>query len=289
MGNKILLVLFLLFSINCWAGQQLDTNIIGKQEIYKIQRGDNLFNIARSNNLSILELLLANPQIIDPQSIYYDKNIILPLAHILPNVLQKDIVINLAEARLYYFIPGGDIFSVPIAIGAEGSGTPTGKTQVIRKRKDPHWIPPDRIREKEPNLPKVVPAGPDNPLGKYALDLSWTRFVIHGTNNPLSIGNKESHGCIRLYPEAIEALFNLVEVGTKVRIVDQPIKIGWVGNKIYIESHLSEDKTEDLDSVKNIICSKVKNCDAKIDWQKVRDTIGENSGMPAEVGSNSND
>jgi L,D-transpeptidase ErfK/SrfK len=276
-----------LFTNNSLAQEIIDTNIIGEQKNYKIKKGDNLFVIARVNHLSVAEMMLANPQINNPAIIYVGKNLILPTSHIIPNTLKKGIVINLAESRLYYFPTDSEqVFSVPIAVGAEGSDTPTGKTEIVRKRENPSWTPPERLRLENPNLPKVIPAGPSNPLGKYAMDLSWPRFLIHGTNDPRSIGNKESHGCIRLYPEDIESLFALVEIGTEVRIVDQPIKIGWLGNKIYIESHLPREQTKDIDNTKKIICSKVKNCDAKINWTKVEEVIGKNNGMPIEVGKN---
>jgi L,D-transpeptidase ErfK/SrfK len=264
----------------------IDTNIIGQQQIYKIKKGDNLFVIARSNKLSVAEVILANPQIHNPKIIYFGQDLILPLSHILPNVNTEGVVINLAELRLYYFLPDNStVLTVPIAIGAEGYDTPIGKTKIIRKRKNPYWIPPARLREENPYLPEVIPAGINNPLGRYALDLSWPRFLIHGTNDPRSIGNKESHGCIRLYPEDIEELFGLIEVGTKVNIINQPIKIGWINNNIYIESHLPREQTQDIDNTKKIICRKVKDCDVKIDWQKVVDVISKNNGIPTQVGS----
>jgi L,D-transpeptidase ErfK/SrfK len=286
--KKILQValLVLLLVNNTWAQDVIDTNIIGEQRNYKIKKGDRLFNIARSNHLSVADMMLANPQISNPATIYIGKNLILPTSHILPNTLKKGIVINLAESRLYYFPTDSEqVFSVPIAVGAEGSDTPTGKTEIVRKRENPSWTPPERLRLENPNLPKVIPAGPNNPLGKYAMDLSWPRFLIHGTNDPRSIGNKESHGCIRLYPEDIESLFTLVEIGTEVKIVDQPIKIGWLGNKIYIESHLPREQTKDIENTKKIICAKVKNCNAKINWKIVEEAIGKNNGIPAEVGN----
>ena len=270
MKKLIYISLILLFANNAWSQEIIDTNIIGEQQNYKIKKGDRLFKIARANHLSVAEMTLANPQIDNPANIYVGKNLILPFSHILPNAAKEGIVINLAESRLYYFpTDSQQVFTVPIAVGAEGSDTPTGKTAIVRKRKDPTWTPPAKLREDNPDLPEVIPAGPNNPLGKYAMDLSWPRFLIHGTNDPKSIGNKESHGCIRLYPEDIESLFALVEVGTKVNIVDQPIKIGWVGNKIYIESHLPPEQTKDIDNTKKIICSKVKIVMAKLIGKKL--------------------
>ncbi len=287
MVNKLLFIIFLLFANNALAQQTIDTNIIGEQKDYKIKKGDRLFKIARLNHLGVAEVMLANPQIDDPAFIYAGQNLTLPLGHILPNAPRDGIIINLAESRLYYFpADSRQVFTVPIAVGAEGSGTPIGKTAIVRKRENPTWTPPASLREENPDLPEIVPAGPNNPLGKYAMDLSWPRFLIHGTNDPKSIGNKESHGCIRLYPEDIESLFALVEIGTKVQIVNQPIKIGWLGSKIYIESHLPAEQTGDIDNTKKIICSKVKNCDAKIDWKEVKEVIAANDGMPAEVGHN---
>ena len=97
--------------------------------------------------------------------------------------------------------------------------TRTGYTKVIRKVVGPEWRPTESMRKRDPQLPKYMPPGPDNPLGTHALYLSWPNFRIHGTSDTRKIGRQSSSGCIGLYNEHIEELFNYVKIGTPVRII----------------------------------------------------------------------
>ena len=161
----------------------------------------------------------------------------LPTVHLLPDAAPEGIIINLADMRLYYFAePGGPMQSFPIGIGREGLLTPLGSTKVVRKNKDPTWRPTPRMRAENPELPEAVPAGPDNPLGNRAMYLGWPQYLIHGTNKPLGIGRRTSSGCVRMYPEDVEYLFDRIAVGTKVTVVDQPIKLSWIDDALYIEA-----------------------------------------------------
>ena len=126
----------------------------------------------------------------------------------------------------------------PISIGRMDWATPLGKTTITVKVKDPGWSPPESIRkehaERGDPLPRYVPPGPDNPMGRYALRLGIPGYLIHSTNKPLGVGMRVSHGCIRMLPEDIEYLFPQVPTGTTVRIVNQPVKAGWYGGKLYL-------------------------------------------------------
>jgi L,D-transpeptidase ErfK/SrfK len=134
----------------------------------------------------------------------------------------------------------------PVGIGREGDLTPTGTFRVVEKIDHPAWYVPESIREENPNLPKVVPAGPDNPLGSCAMRLSLPTILIHGTNKPWGIGRRVSHGCIRLYPEDIPRLYAIVPTGTAVEIIRQPVKVGMRDGRVYVEVHRSEmDRHED--------------------------------------------
>jgi len=256
---------------------------------HTIQKGENFYKIAQSFDLGVDELLRANPEITDPKILRAGGKIILPTIHLLPDVKHEGIVINLAEAQLYFFTDE-KVFSFPISIGADEK-TPIGKTKVMMKRENPSWMPPASILEENPNLPEIVPAGPNNPLGNYALYLDGSRnykfhnIMIHGTNNPRSIGSKVSHGCIRLYPKDIESLFNEVEIGTEVLIVNQPIKVNEINNKVYLEVHLAEtpDLVFENMGVKKLICKKTPDCEERINWQKVDDVVIENKGIPVEI------
>src|SRR5690606_29607209 len=154
-----------------------------------------------------------------------------------PDAPRDGIVVNLAELRFYYFRRKGEprFLTRPIGIGREGFTTPLGQTTVVRKAKDPVWRPTAATRADRPDLPAAVPPGPDNPMGAYALYLGWPTYAMHGTNQPWGVGRRVSRGCIRLYPEDIEALYPLVPVGTRVTVVDQPLKVGWHMGELYLE------------------------------------------------------
>ena len=114
-------------------------------------------------------------------------------------------------------------------------------------RKDPVWRPTARMRAEDPKLPEVVPPGPDNPMGTRAMYLGWPLYAIHGTNKPWAVGRRSSSGCIRMYPEHAEELFELVEVGTKVTVVDQPIKLEWIDGELFMEAHPTQVQSDELE------------------------------------------
>jgi L,D-transpeptidase ErfK/SrfK len=176
--------------------------------------------------------------------------ILLPTQYILPDGPQTGVVLNVASRRLFYYPPVVEghrsVLTYPIGVGREGWDTPLGRTSIIAKTRDPAWNVPASIRaehaaEGDP-LPAVVPPGPDNPLGRYALRLGKSSYLLHGTNKPAGVGMRVSHGCVRLYPENIEQLFRLVDVGDRVTIVNQPYLLAWHQGELYVEAHrLPED------------------------------------------------
>ena len=97
--------------------------------------------------------------------------------------------------------------------------TRTGYTKVIKKVVGPDWRPTISMRKRDPQLPEYMPSGPDNPLGTHALYLSWPNYRIHGTSDTRKIGRQSSSGCIGLYNEHIEEIFNLVKIGIPVRLI----------------------------------------------------------------------
>lgn len=260
-----------------------------KVETYTIKKGETFHRIAVNFNLGVDEILRANPQITDQNKIYFGKKIILPTAHLIPNVKRIGIVINLAEPRLYFF-QGEEVVTYPVSIGAEEK-TPTGLTKIISKKENPFWIPPQSIREENPDLPQIVEPGPENPLGNHALYLDGSRsakfgrIVIHGTNTPWTIGSKVSHGCIRMYPQDVATLFETAEIGTRVFLINQPVKVREHEEKVYLESHLKEVPElpiKDGDYGK-LICKRIADCDDKVDWEKVDEALTQNLGIPVDV------
>lgn len=259
-------------------------------EYYKIKKGDSFYKIAKKYDVGIDEVMIANPDLVNPEKLKTGKVLTLPTTHLVPNVKREGIVINLAEMRLYLFVNDDQILTFPISIGAYEK-TPLGKTKIAGKRENPTWTPSESIKLENPSLPDIVPPGPNNPLGKYALYLDgskqkkWTRIMIHGTNASWTIGSAVSHGCIRMYPRDIKIIFDKVNVATPVRIVSHQLKIAEIDDKIYLESHLKQlpEESSKTSWVNQYLCKKVKDCQMRIDWNKVDEAMTQNRGVPVDV------
>ncbi|MDJ0970296.1 MAG: L,D-transpeptidase family protein [Kiloniellales bacterium] len=275
------------------ADDSRDGDILGQLRLHRVQKDETLIDIALREGLGFVELRAANPGV-DPWIPKLGQTLVLPTAHLLPDAPRLGIVINLAEQRLYYFRRRRPPVTFPVGIGRAGCETPTGETRIVRKREHPTWVPPASIRAERPDLPAAVPPGPWNPLGEHALDLGWESLVIHGTNQPLGIGRRVSHGCLRLYPADIAALFDAVEVGTRVRIVDQPVKLGWSGGELYLEVHPTQTQADELEATGRLTPEPVFGLNAKLlrtageaaarlDWQAIEVTARERRGIPIRV------
>lgn len=225
--------------------------VIGGVQRVRARYEDTFVDFARAYGLGYDDLVAANPGI-DPWLPGDGTEIILPTRHVLPLAPREGIVLNIAARRLFYFPPPvADeprvVYTFPIGIGRAGWSTPTGATEIVARIPDPVWFPPDSVLAEYAAagnpLPRRVPPGPENPLGKYAIMLDIPGYFIHGTNKPAGVGMRVSHGCVRLYPEDIEYLFGDVSIGVKVRIVNQPYLFGWDGGLLYFEAHapLEED------------------------------------------------
>jgi L,D-transpeptidase ErfK/SrfK len=276
---------------------------------------DTLLDIARAHKLGYEEIRLANPGV-DAWLPGEGTLVRLPTQFVLPNAQRKGIVINIAEYRMYYYFEAGGeqwVRTFPISIGRMDWGTPLGRASVIKKVRNPSWYPPQSIRDEWAadgrTLGTHVPAGPDNPLGEYALRLSIPGYLIHGTNRPAGVGMRVTHGCIRMFPEDIEWLFPQIPVDTPVRIVNQPFKLGWHENELYLEVHppleeggLSEENEdgeivlEDPDAEADEVSSwsitditelyilMTRERAAIIDWELVNTVYETRSGVPVKVG-----
>ena len=288
--SKIFIFLIFNYSINIFAIEDL----IGNTKFYKIKKNDTLISVARTNNLAFPEIMSANPSLTDPWLPEPDSNIILPTRHILPNQKKEGIVINKGDLRIYYYSKGGKIYTYPIGIGRREWETPDGQAIILDKKKNPYWTVPKSILEEEPHWPKVVKPGPDNPLGSRAIYLSMPGYLLHGTNKPWGVGMKVSHGCIRLYPENIEEIYELVDRGEKVVIIDEPVKAGWQGGVLYLEVHVTHPYgLEEGENIKpnirllpkaaKVIQSKASHVIEKIDWVKVTNVVKEASGRPEAI------
>jgi L,D-transpeptidase ErfK/SrfK len=261
---------------------------------YRASYEDTLLEVARRFNLGYVEMVAANPGT-DPWIPGAGTDVVLPTVHLVPKAEPEGIVINLADMRLYYFgEPGAKPRSYPIGIGRDGLTTPLGVTQIARKAKDPTWRPTARMRADDPKLPEVVPPGPDNPMGTRAMYLAWPLYAIHGTNNPWAVGRRSSSGCIRMYPEHVEELFELVGVGTKVTVVDQPIKLEWVDGALFMEAHPTQLQNDQLEAegrftpelpsrVVDQVLEVAGDQAARLDWSRIRRATVERRGYPIRI------
>lgn len=226
--------------------------VVGEPQVVFARGEDTLSDLARTYGLGYDEIIAANPGV-DPWLPGDGTAILLPTQYVLPNVEQRGMILNIATKRLFYFpaVEEGELQQVqtyPIGIGRVGWETPLGETQVVSKAKDPHWWVPASVRREHAEmgdpLPSVVPPGPDNPLGHRVLKLDMPGYLIHGTNTPYGVGMRVSHGCVRLYPENIEVLYTLVDVGEVVAIINEPYQFGRRDGALYFEAHTPlEDDT----------------------------------------------
>ncbi len=260
--------------------------VIGNPKIDLAENGDSLIEMARRFDLGYNAIVDANPTL-DPFVPGDEADVVLPTAWILPDVRSySGIVINISEMRIYYFYQRGKsklVDTFPIGIGSEGFETPVGQFKIIQKITHPNWYPPASIRKERPELPRVVPAGPDNPLGTHALRLSLGTVLIHGTNRPFAVGRRDSHGCIRMYPEDIPELYKKVPNGTVVTIVRQPIKVGVRGKKVYIEVHKDENRSRRDYSVEAVRLLTNKGLIKEVNTEKLYQALQEKRGIPVNI------
>jgi L,D-transpeptidase ErfK/SrfK len=222
---------------------QTGDDLVGEVATTTARDEDTLLDLGRRNDLGYAEIVAANPGV-DPWVPGAGTRIVLPTQFILPPGPRDGIVVDLAQMRLFYFPasrPGepSRVITHPIGVGREYRLPPVGATRVVRKAKNPSWRPPDWVRKEHERdgdvLPSVVPPGPDNPLGEYALYLGMPGYLIHGTNRPWGIGMRVSGGCVRLYPEDIGPLYEQVPVGTPVRIANEPFVLGRRRGALYLK------------------------------------------------------
>ncbi len=271
-----------------------DVDLVGQVRVVAARHEDTLLDIARRGGLGYTEIKMANRGL-DPWMPGEGVQVVLPTRYILPQAPREGIVINLPEMRLYYYLPAkGDfpqVVTYPISIGRFDWRTPLGVTRITQKVPNPSWTPPESIRiehaAKGDILPPVVPAGPDNPLGQFALRLGVPGYLIHGTNKPYGIGMRVTHGCLRLYPEDIAALFGQVAPGVKVNFVSQPYKIGQAFGITYLEVHhpLKEEKGRKegaLGEIARLLANRGV-ATADVDWVLVRRELAKPSGMPVAI------
>jgi L,D-transpeptidase ErfK/SrfK len=293
-------VLLWLMSGLCSLGTQADTyilpsngdNVVGALGLASAEHEDTLSDLALAYDMGFWELRLANPTV-DAWLPGEGTEIVVPSQYILPKAPREGIVVNVPEMRLYYYpnAKAGEprvVITHPISVGRQDWSTPQVLTKVTAKQKDPVWYPPESIRAEHAAdgdpLPKVVRPGPDNPLGEYALRLGISGYLIHGTNKPYGIGMRVTHGCLRLYPRDIASLFAQVKVGTPVRILNQPYKLGRASGLVYFEAHPHLEDGAKLAEQGTSIDAELYHLGAyHIDWNALQAASNVANGIPVSV------
>jgi L,D-transpeptidase ErfK/SrfK len=289
-------------------------DVIGTVSAITARYEDTLVDIARRHGLGYYDLVRANPGV-DVWVPGEGTQVVLPTRFVLPPGPREGVVLNLAEYRMYYYPqpePGEQavVMTYPISIGRMDWETPLGVTRVIAKAVNPTWYPPQSVRKEHEEqgrpLPSVVPPGPDNPLGAFAMRLGLPGYLIHGTNRPAGVGMRVTHGCIRMFPEDIEFLFPKIDVKTPVRIVNMPVKIGWFGDELVLESHpvletvavpiddegempeealVTEMPKSPLTQVTEQFIAATAVRAARLNWEDVERHIERSDGIPVSVGT----
>jgi L,D-transpeptidase ErfK/SrfK len=280
-------------------------DVVGYVQRTVIGKDDTLPDIARRFDVGYEELLLANPGV-DPWLPGVGREVVVPTQFVLPAAPHEGVVVNVAAMRIFYYPrhKKGEaqiVYTHPIGIGKVGWKTPEGTTRIVSRQKDPVWVVPKSVREEHAEagekLPAVVPAGPDNPLGQYAFRLGWPSYLIHGTNKPYGVGMRSSHGCMRLYPEDIAVFYDLIPIGTKVTVVNQPYLFGWRDGTLYLQAYaVMEDDSRDWNLNRKRLLAKLLNPKQRqkigeriegelndIDWQRVGDLAHSPRAVPVPV------
>ena len=220
-------------------------DVIGAMSTIIARHEDTLIDMARRHGLGYQDIVRANPDV----NVWVPgegTEVTLPTRFVLPAGIRTGVVLNLAEYRLYYFPKPKEgepayVMTYPISIGRMDWETPLGLTKVISKVRNPSWYVPQSVLDEHAAdgdpLPRIVPPGPDNPLGEFAMRLGLPGYLIHSTNRPAGVGMRVTHGCVRMFPEDIKYLFGQVGTNTAVRIINEPVKIGWSGNELVMEAH----------------------------------------------------
>lgn len=218
---------------------EIKGDLAGRLGVYTTSYEETFAGIGNRLALGYLELVKANPGV-DPWLPGEGTTITLPRQYVMPDARREGIVINLAEYRLYYFT-GGGVQVYPVGVGTAENPSPLTSAKVTMPLESPAWYPPASIRAEYKAsgdyLPRMIPPGPNNPLGSHALLLSEEGYLIHGTNKQFGVGMPVSHGCFRMYNEDISRFVYQVEKGTPVQIVHDPVKIGISGGEVWLEVH----------------------------------------------------
>lgn len=273
-------------------GQQ---TVVGNSKLYEVKAGQTFLDISREVDVGYNEILAANP-LVDPWVPPAGSDVIVPSEWILPRGNHAGVVLNIPEMRIYYYLPspraGGKssmVVTYPVGLGRQDWQTPQAQFRIRGKTRNPAWVIPESIKKERiadyGSTESVIPGGhPENPLGKHRLELTLPSYAIHGTNRNWGVGMQVSHGCVRMYPEDIAALFPLVPVGTPGEFLYQPVKVGVRRGRVMVEVH------EDIYGVapwpwmlaQDLV--KEMGLERFVDKRRLEAVVEAASGIPTDVG-----
>ena len=262
-------------------------SVVGAVTRLKLTYEDTLAAVAQRYGIGYREIVDANPDV-DPWLPGEGTMIELPTQYVLPSAPRDGIVINVAEYRLYFYPSGSErVITYPVGIGRSEFRTPVIETETVTRIENPSWTPTDAARREHAEmgdiLPNVVPPGPENPLGDLAIQLEEPGYFIHGTNKPFGVGQKVSHGCIRLHNGHIATLAEIVPNGTPVYIVNEPIKVGIRYDEVYLEGHKDLYSEVDRESLRQVVEDKTRSHATSLDWQRVAQVLDDLKGVPVRI------
>ena len=278
------------------------SDIVGYVQKTIIGKDDTLPDIARRFDVGYEEILTANPGV-DPWLPGVGREVVVPTQFILPAAPHEGVVVNVAAMRIFYYPPHkkGEpetVYTHPIGIGKVGWKTPEGTTKIVSRQKDPVWVVPKSVREEHQENGEQLPAQGARGTGQSAgrstmFRLGWPSYLIHGTNKPYGVGMRSSHGCMRLYPEDIAVFFDLIPIGTKVTVVNQPYLFGWRDGTLYLQAYavMEDDSRNWAKDRKRLLAKllhpkergKIAQHDDEIDWQRVGDLAHTPRAVPVPV------
>lgn len=267
--------------------------IVGRKRVYTVRKGDTLRLIGAK--FGVDWRFIARQNRLNPEKfLRIGQKLTINTRRIVPKTLANGIVINIPDRTLYLFKNNRLEKALPVGLGMtrwremETWRTPTGKFRILSKIKDPDWHVPISIQEKMKlqgkQVKTLVPAGDDNPLGKFALRTSLPGILIHGTISPESVYTFSSHGCIRVLPETMEEIFKEIRINTRGEIIYQPVKLAHAEDgRIYLEVHRDiYQHYENLgDLARRMI--KTRNVELMVDWDKVTSSLKKKTGIPEDV------
>jgi L,D-transpeptidase ErfK/SrfK len=275
------------------ATYSIQGDVAGQLSVFKTRYEDTFADIGIAEALGYLELVKANPGV-DPWLPGEGTSITLPRHYVMPDAKREGIVINLAEYRLYYFTDSG-VQVYPVGVGTEENPSPLTNAQVTMALTSPAWYPPESIRAEYAAvgdfLPRMIPPGPDNPLGSHALMLSEQGYLIHGTNKKFGVGMAVSHGCFRMYNEDISRFAYQIAKGTPVQIVRQSVKVGVANGQVWLEVHRPQEDYSAVDrnklwlaTVEQLERLAIAHPEVEVRRRAIEIAVDQASGLPTVIG-----